>query len=98
MKPQPRNAIRKGVKDEPVYDRGTLSLEERLFTALALIAIDASLYDEMEASLRSDLAKDSFALWPHLQADILDVLRGTGRPDAAALAEAWEPFYRHVRP
>jgi len=72
--------------------------KERLFTALALIALDASLYNEMEASLRSDLAKDSFALWPHLQVDILDVLRGTGRPEAAALAEAWKPFYRQLRP
>jgi HEAT repeat protein len=72
--------------------------KERLFSALALIAIDVTQYPEMETPLRADLAIDSFALLSHLQADVLDVLRGTNRPDATALAEAWAPFYRHVRP
>jgi hypothetical protein len=67
---------------------------EHVLSTLGLLVLDPAAYPQAEADLRVKLGKDSFAWMPELQFDVLEVLGATGRADAAALANAWQRFYR----
>lgn len=70
--------------------------QERVFTTLAILTIDPSAYAGLEVQLRQDLGENSFSWWSALQTDVLEVLYGTGEPEARRLADAWRPFYPHA--
>ena len=67
---------------------------EQILSTLGLLVLVPDVYTEVEAQLRVQLGKDSFAWMPELQFDVLEVLRRTKRTDAIALADAWRPFYK----
>jgi hypothetical protein len=67
---------------------------ERIFTTLALVEIDPAAFAVWEADLRKDLAADDcYEPSPSYRQDIIDVLVRSKRPDAAALADGWRPFW-----
>lgn len=66
---------------------------ERIFAALAVLTLDASVFGALKHQLRRDLGKESYLFWPALQRDILEILMGTRNVEAVQLADAWKPYY-----
>jgi TIR domain len=69
------------------------NVDERIFTALAVLSAELVDYSSLEKQLRIDLAKQSFIYDIEAQEDILTILRECGVQKAEELAQAWTPFY-----
>lgn len=70
------------------------AIRERLLTSLALLSIGEPLADDPGlADLRAMLAAESYVYRSATQVDILECLRASVHPDAAAIVDAWQPIY-----